>query len=139
MLYFCQMRVNRVKSCIIEAMNKTELLRILEAETAIIWDMFCEIYPKLTRFDPPTIVLNGRFTKTAGCCEVENNRIQIGTKFFDKFENEMLNVILPHEIAHQVDYNLNGLPKNNRWHGANWQIIMVAYGLEPHAYHSLEI
>ena len=120
-------------------MNRTELQQNLEAELMLIWDAFCEIYPQLVKFDPPVIVLNGRFTRTAGCCEVEKNRIEIGTKFFPKFENEMISVILPHEVAHQVDFNLYGLPKNNRWHGKTWQKIMVNYGLEPNPYHTLEI
>lgn len=139
MLYFCTRCVSRVKSGIIEYMNRTELQQALEAKTALLWDEFCEMYPQLCRFDAPKIVINGRFTRTAGCCEVERNVIHMGYKFFAKHSAVMFSVILPHELAHQVDYNLNGLPKNNRWHGKTWRKIMVEFGLEPNPYHTLEI
>jgi predicted SprT family Zn-dependent metalloprotease len=118
-------------------MDKTLILINRKADA--VWLEFCEIYPRLIRLDRPVIIANNRFTKTAANCEVENNRINFGMKFMPKFENEMLNVILPHEIAHQIDYILHGLPTGNRWHGKTWQEIMVKYGLPPNAYHTMEI
>ena len=114
-------------------------MTIINRKADAVWLEFCEIYPRLIRVNRPIIIANNRFTRTAANCEVENNRINFGMKFMPKFENEMLNVILPHEIAHQIDYILHGLPKNNRWHGKTWQEIMVKYGLPPNAYHSMEI
>ncbi len=114
-------------------------MTIINRKADLVWLEFCEIYPRLIRLDRPVVVANNRFTKTAANCEVENNRINFGMKFMPKFENEMLNVILPHEIAHQIDYILHGLPANNRWHGKTWQEIMVKYGLPPNAYHTMEI
>ena len=137
MLYFCTWRACLADLCIIHCMTRTELLETLNRQAQIIWETYCEIYPRLVKFDCPQIKLNGRFTKTAGNCEVENNIINIGYKFFPKFHNEMFSVILPHEIAHQIDYNLNGLPK--RWHGKSWQDIMLAYGLPADPYHQMEI
>jgi predicted SprT family Zn-dependent metalloprotease len=120
-------------------MTRTELLKQCQAQAAMVWETFCEIYPQLVKFDCPKIVLNARFSKTAGNCEVEHNTINLGLKFFAKNYNRMMQEIIPHEIAHQVDYNLNGLPLGNRWHGANWQVIMSDYGLEPKPYHNMEI
>jgi predicted SprT family Zn-dependent metalloprotease len=51
----------------------------------------------------------------------------------------MLAEIMVHEIAHQVDYNLNGVPAGNRWHGKTWQDIMLNYGVEPNTYHDMEL
>ena len=114
-------------------------ITLINKKADAIWLEFCEIYPRLIRLDRPIIVPNNRFTKTAANCEVENNRINFGMKFMPKFENEMLTVILPHEIAHRIDFILHGLPKNNRWHGRTWQEIMVKYGLPANPYHTMEI
>jgi hypothetical protein len=136
MLYFCTATCRAGFCCIIEHMNT---ITLINKKADLVWLEFCEIYPRLIRLDRPLIVANNRFTRTAANCEVENNVINFGMKFMPKFENEMLNVILPHEIAHQIDYILHGLPKNNRWHGRTWQEIMVKYGLPANPYHTMEI
>jgi predicted SprT family Zn-dependent metalloprotease len=51
----------------------------------------------------------------------------------------MLSVILPHELAHQIDFNLFGESEKKHGHGKNWVNVMVKLGLEPNRYHSLEI
>lgn len=114
-------------------------LILINRKADAVWMQFCEIYPRLVRLDRPVIIANNRFTKTAANCEVENNRINFGMKFMAKHEIEMLNVILPHEIAHQIDFILHGLPQNNRWHGPTWAKIMVNYGLPAKAYHQMEL
>ena len=87
----------------------------------------------------PSITLSNRFTKTAGHCLVLENKIVIGTKFMIQFPDIMHNIIIPHELCHQVDFNKNGLPKGNRWHGKTWQIIMIQYGLPADTYHTMEL
>ena len=116
-----------------------DTMKTINKKADSIWLEFCEIYPRLIRIDRPVIIANNRFTITAANCEVENNCINFGMKFMQKHSIEMLNVILPHEIAHQIDYILHGLPKNNRWHGRTWSEIMLKYGLPAKAYHSMEI
>lgn len=101
------------------------------------WLEYCEIFPVLVAYDCPQIILNNRFTKTAGCCYQETNIIHISTKFLLAHETEMLRTILPHELAHQIDWNLYGLSEKKCGHGKNWQIIMVELGLAPNKYHSL--
>lgn len=118
-------------------MTRLELLELVTQKAESVWLEYCLLYPQLVKFDPPKIKLNFRFTKTAGNCEVENNVINIAGKFFPKYTQQMLQVIIPHEIAHQIDYNLNGLPK--RWHGKTWQNIMLKYGLPADTYHQMEI
>lgn len=126
-----------LNSATLSHMNRSELEQDLNRECVRLWDVFCELYPQLCKFNPPKVILNGRYTKRAGCCEVENNLIQLGYKFFPKHRHNMYRVILPHEIAHQVDYNLHGLPA--RWHGKTWQNIMIKYGLPADTYHQMEI
>lgn len=104
-----------------------------------IWHNFCEVHPKLLRFDPPKIVLCNRLTRTAGKCYQGERKIHLGNKFFVKFRDEMLHVILPHEIAHQADYDLFGESEKSCGHGKNWQMLMLQYGLEANKYHSMEL
>ena len=90
-------------------MKKKDLLTILQNQTNLIWDNLCEMYPPLTSFNPPIIELNGRLYRTAGRCHQEDNIIQLGTKFLThsiEYRDIMTDIILPHEIIHQADYNL---------------------------------
>jgi predicted SprT family Zn-dependent metalloprotease len=122
-------------------MDKKTLQQMLNREAVMIWDSLCEMYPRLTKFDCPQIALNGRLWRTAGRCHQETNFIELGTKFFASPKNRdtMVNVILPHEIIHQADYNLFGDSEKNCGHGVQWQKIMIQYGLEPEPHHTMEI
>jgi predicted SprT family Zn-dependent metalloprotease len=104
-----------------------------------IWLALAESYPKLIRFDAPRIVLCNRLTRTAGKCYQEENRIHLGNKFFLNNHSAMMLEILPHEIAHQADFNLFGLSEKNCGHGKNWCKIMVKLGLPANKYHALTI
>ena len=103
------------------------------------WDALCESYPKLVRYNPPKIILCNRLTRTAGKSYQEENRIHLANKFFAKHGANMRLVILPHEIAHQADFNLFGLSEKNCGHGKKWCEIMVKLGLPANKYHSLTI
>ena len=120
-------------------MNLIKLNDIVQIEAGKIWVRYTKIYSGLARFEKPTIKLNGRLTKTAGRCFMESNYIDLGTKFMLAHYDRMIGEIMVHEIAHQVDYNLNGVPEGNRWHGRNWQKIMLAYGVDPVTYHDMEL
>ena len=129
-------------------MTKTELKAIqakqndwLNSHTAKLWENYCEIFPRLVRYNPPKIVLNNRLTRTAGRCFQDLNIIDLGAKFFVKASNKsvMLNVILPHEIAHQIDFNLYGISELKCGHGVKWCETMVKLGLPANKFHSLEI
>jgi predicted SprT family Zn-dependent metalloprotease len=123
-------------------MDKKTLQKLLIAETAIIWDSLCEMYPKLCKFNPPEITLCGRLWRTAGMCFQETRTIKIGSKFFNHSElytKEMFSVILPHEIIHQADFDLFGLSEKKCGHGKKWQKIMIQYGLKADFYHTMEI
>ena len=117
-------------------MPETKQIQIL---TENLWAEYCLIFPRLVRFDPPVIVRNNRYTRTAGACYQESNTIDLGWKFFAKNHAAMLTVILPHELAHQIDFNLYGLSEKKCGHGKNWVNIMVKLGLPANKYHSLTI
>ena len=103
-----------------------------------VWDKYLRIYPRLLKFERPIIELNPRSFRTAGICYVEENRIQLSKKLLlSRHREEMLQVVLPHEVAHQVDFNFHGLPK--RWHRESWKQIMRDYGLPPNLYHDMTL
>jgi predicted SprT family Zn-dependent metalloprotease len=114
-------------------------IETLEKVTDHLWAELCESYPKLVRFNPPKIILNNRFTKTAGCNYQTLNRIDLASKFFARNSVQMFSVILPHEIAHQADFNLFGLSEKKCGHGKKWAKIMVELGLPANKYHSLTL
>jgi predicted SprT family Zn-dependent metalloprotease len=123
-------------------MDKKALLTHLQRETVMIWDTLCEIYTPLVHYNEPVVELNPYFWRCAGACFQEQNRIQMGYKFFKantNYFNIMMDVILPHEIIHQADWNLFGKSEKICGHGENWQKIMLEYGLDPNPHHTMEI
>lgn len=123
-------------------MDKQKLLTLIERESVMIWDSLCEIHPRLVRFDMPKFKLNPYTWRTAGMCFQERNLIELGYKFFKsntKNFDYMMQVILPHEIIHQADWNLFGESEKKCGHGANWRMIMLQYGLPADKFHTMEI
>lgn len=104
-----------------------------------LWVKYHKIFSGLKKFDCPKIILNNRFTKTAGCNHQTLNQIELASKFLAKFQPEMLTIILPHEMAHQIDFNLYGVSEKKCGHGEKWCNIMVQLGLPPNKYHHLEL
>ena len=111
----------------------------INAYAARLWDSYIELFPKLAKFDCHKIVLCNRLTRTAGKNYQPENKIHLGNKFFAKHKKEMLTVILPHEMAHQIDFNLFGLSEKKCGHGVQWAKIMVKLGLPANKYHSMEL
>lgn len=111
--------------------------KTLQTLTDRLWGDYAEIFPRLVRFDPPKILINNRFSKTAGCNYTEKNEIELAGKFLVQFPENMTRVILPHEIAHQIDFNLNGWYNRKQHHGKEWITIMLKIGQEPKPFHSM--
>lgn len=123
-------------------MDKKALLTHLHRETVMIWDSLCELYTPLVHYNEPKLELNPYMWRTAGQCFQEQNRIQMAYKFFKantNYFNNMMDVILPHEVIHQADYNLFGISEKNCGHGEKWREIMVNYGLPANPHHTMEI
>lgn len=123
-------------------MDKKTLQTLIDREAAMVWDSLCEIYPALVGFDCPRITLNGRLWRNAGFCDQQKNVIELGYKFFKhskKYANYMIDVILPHEIIHQADFNLFGESEKICGHGEKWREIMVNYGLDAEPFHTMDI
>lgn len=123
-------------------MDKKALLTLLQRETVMIWDSLCEIYTPLVHYNEPKLELNPYFWRCAGACFQEENRIQMGYKFFKantNYFNCMIDVILPHEVIHQADWNLFGKSEKICGHGTQWQKMMLEYGLPANPHHTMEI
>lgn len=101
-----------------------------------IWKRFCMLYPKLDKFQQPTVVFNNRLKATAGRCYYDDNIIELSTSLYKKYELEFWIDTIPHEFAHQVTHNIFGNTKQH--HGPEWKSVMLAYGIEPRTYHNYE-
>jgi predicted SprT family Zn-dependent metalloprotease len=120
--------------------DRNILLLDLTKRAATIWEALAEIHPRLCGFDVPEIILNGRMWRTAGQCFQESRKVSISPKFYDAgFDARMNQIILPHELIHQADYDLFGQSEKKCGHGKNWSMLMVQYGLEPDKYHTMSI
>ena len=104
-----------------------------------LWDDYCEIFPKLTKFDCPKVIINNRLKSCAGRNFTEDNLIDLAGKFLTAYPENMLRVILPHELAHQIDYDLNGWYNRKPHHGKDWITIMVKIGQAPNPYHNMKL
>lgn len=103
------------------------------------WLRYCKVFPELLKFPAPTIHINNRLSKTAGYCWMEKNTIEFSSKYLAKFPDNMKFVILPHEMAHQIDYNLNGWYPRKHYHGKPWIVIMTKIGQPAEPYHTMEL
>ena len=116
-----------------------KLIDIARSRHAAAWFRLQNLYPTLQRVDIPALEFSNRLTKSAGYCVMAERRIVLAAKFYVKHPTEMGRVIVPHELCHYADYVLNGVPKNNRWHGKTWQQTMLKFGLEPSPYHNMSL
>ncbi len=113
----------------------------LAVDCAIAWLEFCRLYPQLDPLNLPTINFNNRLRTTAAQAITEWRHIEVNRKLYDANRQEFARVLIPHEIAHIIDDDLNGATgtTSEDHHRASWQEIMVAFGLNPDPYHRLEI
>ena len=116
-------------------MNTDHLLPMAQKAAHIHWQKLRAQHKNLGP-NIPVIKLNNRFKATAGKCYIEERIIDLSTELFYYHAEHFVKVIIPHELIHQVDYDLNG--RSKQWHGPKWKSLMVQYGLPPDTYHSLK-
>jgi predicted SprT family Zn-dependent metalloprotease len=106
-----------------------------------VWRIMQYKMPELRNFDCPEIVMNNRLRSTAGLSRYLVNRVDLGTKFFVhslEYQVYMEKIILPHELAHQADYNLFGESELACGHGEHWEFIMEkVLNLPANRYHRM--
>jgi hypothetical protein len=137
--FYC---VLAVFGCIIYNMDRQKILNATNRQADRVWGTLCELRPRLVRYNPPKIVLNGRLWRTAGRCFQTTRTVDLGVKFFEHSRDYgiiMLTVIVPHELIHQADFDLYGESEKSCGHGKNWRKLMLEYGLPDNPFHSMEI
>jgi Uncharacterized protein conserved in bacteria len=107
---------------------------------AAAWLKFCQLFPQLELSTMPDIQFNNRLRTTAARAHTDIRLVEVASKLYVGNEQEYANVLIPHELAHQIDVDLFGDPgdTDSLHHGPTWQRIMVAYGLPPDRYHNLQ-
>lgn len=116
--------------------TRIELQTELEEIVFGIWNEFKAVYPALESFPIPKAIFNYRLKTTAGQNSSEINQIEINPKMYMGNRRYFIKSIIPHEIAHQVVCNLYG--NVGDFHGPEWQIVMIDYGIDPNKFHSLK-
>lgn len=115
-------------------MNTAHLQTFADAAARVIWAKLVKMYSPKLRTNIPEIRLNNRFKSTGGVCKTDIRVIELSTEMFWYNQEEYLTEIIPHEIIHQVDFDLTG----NCGHGPTWKEIMRDYGLPPNRFHTLK-
>lgn len=112
-------------------------IRILQHMSNNLWEVFGALFPDIGEY--PRVTLSNRLKSTLGYCQQEHRIITLRADMFGVSTRYMVHTILPHELAYQVDYDLNGICEDKGGHGETWEKIMLTYGLEPrrYAHHSM--
>lgn len=115
--------------------------REINLRARAVWDILCELRPRLRKFATPKVKFSNRFWKTAGQCQQDSRIVTLGAKFLQHPQNraKMLQVILPHELIHQADFDLYGNSEKKCGHGKHWAKLMIEYGLDPEPYHTMKV
>lgn len=100
------------------------------------WLEYCEVFPRLVKFDCPIVKFNNRFTSTAGRADLDDNILQLCPKYFEKYLDRIVCEIIPHEIAHFIDFHFN---KPHFYHGKTWKLIMIKINQAPNMYHNMHL
>ncbi len=98
-----------------------------------IWEEFCVIFPALRDFKQPTVIMNARLKTTAGRCFYDKNLIDLNVKLFAENTEAFFLDTIPHEMAHQISFNLYG--NAGRGHNNYWRHVMLSYGIKPSRCH----
>ncbi len=108
-----------------------DLQRIAETEAVRTWGVLARIYTRIGAI--PKVVINKRLKTTAGWCYHERRIVELSAELMEHNLSEFGRVIIPHELAHQVDWDVY----QRSGHGPTWKGIMVRMGLPPDRCHNL--
>lgn len=111
-------------------MDNALLLEIAQRTVARTVRIMQTIYPNFTR-DRIDVKMNNRLKTTAGRCFIEIGLIDLSPSLMRENLDEFLTVTIPHEVAHQVAWDLFNEPA----HGKPWKQVMRALDLEPTPWH----
>ena len=80
-------------------------------------------------FELPKLSFDLSSSKIAGQAFLHDWKIKINPRFLQSNSEEVINVTVPHEVAHLVCFVLH--PRAKQAHGPEWKGIMQDFGLKP--------
>jgi len=111
------------------------LVKVVTATATVHWTAMQKLWPKLKKYNVPRIKVNNRRWRIAGMAYCIKHEVEFSSKFFNNYKNEMLCIIIPHELIHIADFIMFGEDNTDNGHGPAWRKLMVEYGLLPDRYH----
>lgn len=116
-------------------MDKIEAFRLATLWTANTWARLEKMYPGQLGACP-TVEISARLKTTAGVCYWEQRHTKYSLDLLTEYpENFRLDTI-PHELAHQTNWDLFKAPGNGK-HDPAWREIMRRLGREPNRLHNM--
>jgi len=121
--------------CTVSLMDKIEALRLATLWTKHTWMRLDKMYPGQLG-TMPTVEISNRMKTTAGYCYWERRHTKYSLELLSQYPEEFRLETIPHELAHQVNWDLFR-PAGNGCHDANWKQIMINLGLQPNRCHDM--
>lgn len=88
-------------------------------------------------FELPKLSFELNSNRIAGQAFYYDWMIKINPKFLQSNSDHVVNVTVPHEVAHLVCHKV--YPRAKQGHGPEWKGIMQSFGLKPETYHSMRL
>jgi predicted SprT family Zn-dependent metalloprotease len=110
-----------------------ELQKFAFGVATLSWDRYQRVFfPHLSTLRPE-IVISKRMKTTAGNCNVWDRKITLCYDLLDLYPSEFGADTIPHELGHQVAYDIFGIgrkegPSRVDWHGNDWKRVMISAG-----------
>jgi predicted SprT family Zn-dependent metalloprotease len=121
--------------------RRAELQGFAQACVSYSWRILVDKFLPLRVCLQPSVILNARLKTTAGRMFVETRKMDLSLDLMHQYPQEFKLEIIPHELCHQVAYDVFGIGKADQtrveWHGSEWAHVMRTYGVEPRTTHSL--
>ncbi len=116
-------------------MDRKQALETATMWTANTWARLEKMYP-LMLGKCPSVEISARLKTTAGFCYWEQRQTKYSFDLFCEYAETFRMVTIPHELAHQVAWDVYRVPQR-RAHGTEWKSIMERLGLEPTPWHDM--
>jgi SprT protein len=88
-------------------------------------------------FELPALSFDLNSGRIAGQAFCYRWLIKINPKFLSLDSDHVINVTVPHEVAHLICHKM--YPHAKQHHGPDWRSIMIRFGLRPNTYHTMRL
>jgi predicted SprT family Zn-dependent metalloprotease len=112
-------------------MNQTQALVLASHHVDIWWTILKRLYPAVGT--KPQTEISNRLKTTAGYMYYEQRVMKLSFELFSEYTDEMTVETIPHELAHQVAWDIYREGK----HGVPWKNVMRSIGKEPTRCHTM--